>query len=205
MSIEWPHERSQLLTLVSGPVSSEQSTSPAAPAAVSQFSECSSHRARFFICRLRRNAPETHLDQVKGNTTSAFSLGGYAAPEELWCRNASMGFVRTIAWAPGLSAPTHSWLAFWAIRFDCIWGTATRHPIQSRWLFASRQSGLAGRSRNSYAKQRRHKGRVGEELHQSLGRQSHFSAGYVHASDCGALPRAFQFKHPLGFRLRGHT
>ena len=52
------------------------------------------NRARFFICWLRRNAPDTHLDQAKGNTAGAFRPGGYAAPEELWRRNASMGFAQ---------------------------------------------------------------------------------------------------------------
>jgi len=48
--------------------------------------------ARFFASWLRRIAPDTHQDQASG-AESACRPGGLAAPEERWCRNASIGFI----------------------------------------------------------------------------------------------------------------
>src|ERR1700751_4650628 len=56
--------------------------------------------------------------------------GGCPAPEELWYRNTSMGFVQ-IQGLPNIWAPIYGWLVLQAIRLDCISGwTAARHPIQ---------------------------------------------------------------------------
>src|SRR6202051_1606649 len=41
--------------------------------------------------RLRRIAPDTHVDQASGGATGACRPGGFATPEELWYRNASNG------------------------------------------------------------------------------------------------------------------
>jgi hypothetical protein len=54
--------------------------------------------ARFFKSWLRRIAPDTHQDQASGDE-SACCPGGFAAPEERWCRNASNGFI-TDPWLP---------------------------------------------------------------------------------------------------------
>src|ERR1700730_3280042 len=56
--------------------------------------------------------------------------------------------------AADVSAPIHGWLALQAIRFDCMSGTATRHPIQIPQLEPSLPTGFAGRRRELHAKQR---------------------------------------------------
>ena len=96
-------------------------------------------RARFFKSWLRRIAPDTHQDQASGDD-AACRPGGFAAPEERWCRSASNGFI-TDPWLPA-SAPIPCWLALRAIRFHCKSVTATRHPIQTQWL--SLQSPIPG-------------------------------------------------------------
>lgn len=55
-------------------------------------------RARFFRSWLRGIAPNTHQDQASGDE-SACRPGGFAAPEERWCRNVSNGFI-TDPWLP---------------------------------------------------------------------------------------------------------
>jgi len=54
--------------------------------------------ARFFTSWLRRIAPDTHQDQASGEV-SACRPGGFATPEEHWCRNVSNGFI-TDPWLP---------------------------------------------------------------------------------------------------------
>jgi hypothetical protein len=51
-----------------------------------------SDHARFFKSWLRRIAPDTHQDQANGDK-AACRPGGFAAPEERWCRNVSNGFI----------------------------------------------------------------------------------------------------------------
>jgi hypothetical protein len=54
--------------------------------------------ARFFKSWLRRIAPDNHQDQANGDE-SAGRPGGFAAPEERWCRNVSNGLI-TDPWLP---------------------------------------------------------------------------------------------------------
>ncbi len=55
-------------------------------------------RTRFFNVWLRRIAPDTHQDQASGDAT-ACRPGGFAAPEERWCRSVSNGCF-TLPWLP---------------------------------------------------------------------------------------------------------
>ena len=57
-----------------------------------------SGRTRFFNVWLRRIAPDTHQDQASGDDI-ACRPGGFAAPEERWCRSASNGCI-TFLWLP---------------------------------------------------------------------------------------------------------
>jgi hypothetical protein len=54
--------------------------------------------AYFFKSWLRRIAPDTHQDQASGDETAGCP-GGFAAPEERWCRFVSNGFI-TDLWLP---------------------------------------------------------------------------------------------------------
>jgi len=54
--------------------------------------------ARFFKSWLRRIAPDTHQDQASGDETTCHP-GGFAAPEERWCRNMFNGFIAD-PWLP---------------------------------------------------------------------------------------------------------
>ena len=70
--------------------------------------------ARFFKSWLRRIAPDTHQDQASGDET-ACRPGGFAAPEERWCRSASNGLI-TLQMVADPLAPILVWLASQAIR-----------------------------------------------------------------------------------------
>lgn len=88
-------------TPISRPVSSEQANS----GGVSRqflinhyFPTAVLEHTRFFDTWLRRIAPDTHQDQASGDET-ACRPGGFAAPEERWCRCVSKGCF-TFAWLP---------------------------------------------------------------------------------------------------------
>jgi hypothetical protein len=71
------------------------------PAASCQFLQTPfavADHIRFFKSWLRRIAPDTHQDQASGDEP-ACRPGGFAAPEERWCRNASNGLI-TDPWLP---------------------------------------------------------------------------------------------------------
>ena len=53
--------------------------------------------------------------RIKRSAVVCFRPGGFAAPEERWCRFVSNGFHRLVA--AGLPAPTPGWLTLQAIRF----------------------------------------------------------------------------------------
>ena len=88
-------------TPISRPVSSEQAN----PGGVSRqflikhyFPTAVLEHTRFFDTWLRRIAPDTHQDQASGDET-ACRPGGFAAPEERWCRCVSKGCF-TFVWLP---------------------------------------------------------------------------------------------------------
>jgi hypothetical protein len=143
----------RLLTPISGPVSSEQSTSPAAPVAVSQCSECRSQPLPFLhLLAATERARHPSGSSERQILLAPFALAAmpprknFGAVMRPWGSHNRVG-CRVVGANPRLARIPGDPLY-------CISGTTTRHPIQSRWLFASQQSGLAGRRRNSYAKQR---------------------------------------------------
>lgn len=87
--------------------------------------------ARFFESWLRRIAPDTHVDQASGDE-SACRPGGFAAPEERWCRNASNGFTQTRGCRCLGAIPLLAHVAGDPLVLQTFDGA--RRPIQTRWL-----------------------------------------------------------------------
>jgi hypothetical protein len=116
------------------------------------LTECSSRAhpfLRFMAATDRARHPSGSSDR---RTSVACRPAGSATPEERWCCNTSNEFAQ-YSWLPDVR---HQSRAGSCCRRSALLqigdgGTAS-HSIG--WLFASQRSGLAGRRRNAYAKQR---------------------------------------------------